>query len=55
MTGEDIADLAAELVLERVVWRLHQQGAVNELRIVAGMSASEVDVLIDLERRGFAA
>lgn len=50
MTQEDVAQLAASLVLERVARRLYNAGAVDELRCLSRMSAQEIDILVELER-----
>lgn len=50
MTYAEMASMAAEAVVEDVAARLLAQGAAVELRQLSGLSASEYDLLVELER-----
>jgi hypothetical protein len=50
MTPAMMAATRAETLLQRIHDRLVAKGAVESLNALAGLSASEVDVLLRLER-----
>lgn len=47
-------DLPADVIVDRLRDRLHFEGAAESLRILAGLSRPELDVLVRLEREDLA-